>query len=94
MFENCNCIKFHDITLTEDIRLVFTVASNDYQTALFHITGGHFNWKEKNDFGQLTSAAMSFATFHAVTIKSLLDFWPPLLEKQIKFVLSCEVAGA
>ena len=38
-------------------------------------------------YEQLASAAMLFAEFHAGTKKSLLDFWLPLLEQPIKFVL-------
>ena len=39
-------------------------------------------------FGQLASAVLFFAKFPACTRKSLSDFWPPLLEKPIKFVLN------
>ena len=35
-------------------------------------------------FGQLATAAMLFAKFHAGTRKLLSDFWPPLLEEPIK----------
>ena len=42
---------------------------------------------ENNDFWQLASATMLLAKFHAGTRKSLSDFWPPLLEQSIKFVL-------
>ena len=35
-------------------------------------------------FGQLASAAMLFTKFHVGTRTSLLDFWPPLLERPIK----------
>ena len=38
-------------------------------------------------FGQLANAAMLFGKFHAGTRKSLSDFWLPLLEQPIKFVL-------
>ena len=62
----------------------FTFASNYHLTASFFTPGGHFN----NDFGQLTSAAMLFAKFHAGTRKSLSDFWSPLPEQPTKFVLS------
>ena len=41
-------------------------------------------------FGKLASAAMLFAEFHTGTKKSLSDFWPPLLEQPIKFVLKCK----
>ena len=41
-------------------------------------------------FGQLVSAAMLFAKFHAGTRKSSLDFWPPLLKQPIMFTLKCE----
>ena len=37
--------------------------------------------------GQLASATMLFAKFHADTRKSLSDFLPPPLEQPIKFVL-------
>ena len=39
-------------------------------------------------FGQLASVARLFVQFHAGTIKLLWDFWPPLLEQPIKFVLT------
>ena len=38
-------------------------------------------------FGQLASAAMLFEKFDAGRRKSLSDFWPPLFEQPIKFVL-------
>ena len=38
-------------------------------------------------FGQAASAAMLFAKFHAGTRKFLSDFWPPLLEHPIQFIL-------
>ena len=38
-------------------------------------------------FGQLASTAAWFAKFHAGTRKSQSDFWLPLLEQPIKFVL-------
>ena len=47
----------------------------------------HFN-RENSDFEQLASAAMLYAKFHAGARKSPSDFWPPLFERPIKFVLT------
>ena len=41
-------------------------------------------------FGQLKSATMWLAKFHAYTTKSLSDFWPPLFEQPINFVFICK----
>ena len=40
-------------------------------------------------FGQLASAVMLFAKFHAGTRKSLSEFLLPLLEQPIRFVFIC-----
>ena len=37
--------------------------------------------------GQLGRVGRFFAQFYAGTRKSLCDFWPPMLEQPIKFVL-------
>ena len=67
---------------------MFTFASNYYQTALCFTPGENLNQGKKTS-GQLASAAMLVMKFRAGTRKSLLDFWPPLLEQPIKFVLKC-----
>ena len=41
-------------------------------------------------FGQLVSAAMLFAKFHAGTRKSPLDVWLLLLKQPIRFALKCK----
>ena len=38
-------------------------------------------------FGQLASTVILFAQFYAGTRRSIWDFWRPLLEQPIKFVL-------
>ena len=45
--------------------------------------------KSEKKFGQFGSAATLFAKFRTGTRKSLSDFWPPLLERPIKFVFDC-----
>ena len=84
-----NCLKIIDFChldcLTKILGLVFIFASNYYQTASFFVPGGHVNRKKNKNkqkkamiFGQVASAAMLFAKFHAGTRKSLSGFWPPL----------------
>ena len=91
MHGNFYCFKFHDVTLTEILGLVFTFALNYYQAASFFIPGGHFSWKKAMIFGWLAIAAMLYATFNAGTRKSLSEFWSPLLEQPITFVLSSDM---
>ena len=43
--------------------------------------------KKSMIFGQLANVARFYAQFHADTRKLLQDFWPPLLEQPMKFVL-------
>ena len=62
-------------------------ASNYYQTASLFIPEGHFKRKKTMIFGQLASEAMQFSKFQAGTRKPLTDFWSPLLEQPVKFVL-------
>ena len=69
MYEIYDCFKFHDVTLTLISGLVFTFPSNYCQAASFLIPGGRVNRKRTMIFGQLPSAAMLFADFHAGTRK-------------------------
>ena len=72
-YENCDC-KFHDITLTSILSLVFTFVPNYFQRTSLFLPGGHFNLEKAMIFGQLESAAILFAKFHAGTRTSLSDF--------------------
>ena len=45
----------------------------------------HFNWEKIN---KIWAVGKFFAHFYAGTRKSLQNFWPPLLQQPIKFVLT------
>ena len=47
MYENCNCLKSHDLTLTWILELVFTFASNYCQIASFFKPEEHFFGKKQ-----------------------------------------------
>ena len=73
MYENCECFKFGDV-----IDVIFDLIPNIPHT-----------WAtcQLEKLGQLASVTRLFAQSYTGTRKSLQDFWPPLFEQPIKFVL-------
>ena len=73
MHENCNCLQFHDVTLTLILDAVYTCCLNLLQNSFTFDAWRIFQSKE-------TNVATFFVKSHAGTEKSLSDFWAPLLE--------------